>query len=216
MILLTDPRIGRIEPIDVGEPLVDLRDVPELRLDRRLADPAGDFARLRSGVVDRLLAARQALPAGVELLVVEGYRPRALQQTYFTSYRDELAVAHPDWDPERLLVEASKYISPPEVAPHGTGGAVDLTLCATDGTELDMGTALNATPEETADACFTGAPAIDAAARANRDVLVAAMSAAGMVNYPTEWWHWSYGDRYWALITGSRHSRYGPLGPPGP
>ena len=20
------------------------------------------------------------------------------------------------------------------------------------------------------------------------------------MNYPTEWWHWSYGDRYWALV----------------
>ena len=25
----------------------------------------------------------------------------------------------------------------------------------------------------------------------------------GLVNYPTEWWHYSYGDRYWALATGA-------------
>jgi hypothetical protein len=24
------------------------------------------------------------------------------------------------------------------------------------------------------------------------------MQAHGFVNYPTEWWHFSYGDRYWA------------------
>ncbi len=35
------------------------------------------------------------------------------------------------------------------------------------------------------------------------------MHAAGFVNYPTEWWHWSYGDRYWALLTGSPHAVYG-------
>jgi D-alanyl-D-alanine dipeptidase len=28
------------------------------------------------------------------------------------------------------------------------------------------------------------------------------------VNYPTEWWHWSYGDRYWALMTGAPAARY--------
>ena len=26
-----------------------------------------------------------------------------------------------------------------------------------------------------------------------------ALSTAGFVNYPTEYWHWSYGDRYWAF-----------------
>ena len=38
-----------------------------------------------------------------------------------------------------------------------------------------------------------------------------ALGGAGMVNYPTEWWHWSYGDRYWALITGAPRTRYGPV-----
>lgn len=47
-------------------------------------------------------------------------------------------------------------------------------------------------------------------ARANRDVLGDALSAAGLVNYPTEWWHWSFGDRYWALGTGAPSAHYGP------
>ncbi len=28
---------------------------------------------------------------------------------------------------------------------------------------------------------------------------------------PTEWWHWSYGDRYWALVTGAPAALYGPV-----
>jgi D-alanyl-D-alanine dipeptidase len=32
-----------------------------------------------------------------------------------------------------------------------------------------------------------------------------------LVNYPTEWWHWSYGDRYWALMTGAPAALYGPV-----
>ena len=31
------------------------------------------------------------------------------------------------------------------------------------------------------------------------------------MNYPTEWWHWSYGDRYWALVTGAPAAHYGPV-----
>lgn len=214
MILLSDPRVAQIACVDNAEPLVDLRDVPELRLDGRLADPFGAYAMLREEVVARLLAAQAALPTGTRLLVVEGYRPPALQLAYFTGYRDELAAAHPEWDAPRRHVEASKYVAPPEVAPHGTGGAVDLTLCTDDGVELDMGTAVNASPEASAGACFTADTTVSAAARVHRAVLVAAMTAAELVNYPTEWWHWSYGDRYWALLTGSGTARYGPVTPP--
>jgi D-alanyl-D-alanine dipeptidase len=37
------------------------------------------------------------------------------------------------------------------------------------------------------------------------------MTGAGFVNYPSEWWHWSYGDRYWAVVTGEPHAIYGPV-----
>ena len=37
------------------------------------------------------------------------------------------------------------------------------------------------------------------------------MTAAGLVNYPREWWHFSYGDRYWACVTGSAQARYGAV-----
>jgi D-alanyl-D-alanine dipeptidase len=60
-------------------------------------------------------------------------------------------------------------------------------------------------------ACFTAATNIAPAAAANRRILINALTTAGLINYPTEWWHWSYGDRYWALTTGAPHARYGPV-----
>jgi len=27
---------------------------------------------------------------------------------------------------------------------------------------------------------------------------MAVLAGAGLVNYRTQWWHWSFGDRYWA------------------
>ena len=80
MILLSDPQIAAIASADNDEPLLDVRDVPELRWDSRLADEAGAFAMLREGVLQRLLAAQSALPYGFRLLVVEGYRPATLQR----------------------------------------------------------------------------------------------------------------------------------------
>ncbi|MCO1598679.1 M15 family metallopeptidase [Micromonospora sp. RHAY321] len=211
MILLSDPRVSAVPSVDDGEPLVDLRELPDLRLDGRAADASGAYARLRAGVADRLLAAQRALPAGVRLLVIEGYRPYAAQLAIFAGYRDELRRRHPEWSPQRLHRETSKFVSPVEVAPHSTGGAVDLTLCTDDGVELDLGTAVDATPEDSAEACFTAAPTIGATARRHRQLMAEALGGVGLVNYPTEWWHWSYGDRYWALTTGAAHTRYGPV-----
>jgi D-alanyl-D-alanine dipeptidase len=37
------------------------------------------------------------------------------------------------------------------------------------------------------------------------------MVGAGLVNYGYEWWHYSYGDRYWAHAGGERAARYGSL-----
>ena len=74
-----------------------------------------------------------------------------------------------------------------------------------------MGTPLNATPEDSAGACYFAAENISNEARHHRKILAAALAEAGLVNYPTAWWHWSYGDRYWAFTTGHSAAIYGPV-----
>ena len=158
---------------------------------------------------------------------MEGSRPPALQRRYFERYADELRAAHPDWPADRILphsrlrssggtpIAASRYVSPPEIAPHSTGAAVDLTLADADGRELDLGTEMNATPEQSDGACYTEAVNITDEARSHRALLGGALTASGLVNYPTEWWHWSYGDRYWALTAGAPAALHGPREPDG-
>ncbi|WP_067178598.1 M15 family metallopeptidase [Microtetraspora niveoalba] len=210
IVLISDPRVTSLPVEECGEPLRDVRG--RLRVDGRLADDAGAYAHLREGVLTRLEAAQALLPAGCHIVVVEGYRPPALQRKYFEDYKDELRTAFPGMPPEELHSAASRYVSPIEVAPHTAGAAVDLTLCDDDGVELDMGTAVNDNPEQSGGACYTDAPGIGADARQNRKILAAALEEAGLVNYPTEWWHWSYGDRYWAMTTGAAAAVYGPVG----
>ena len=102
------------------------------------------------------------------------------------------AILHDLGKREFQYQEASKYVAPPEIIPpHSTGGAVDLTLVGEDEKEIDMGTRLNADPEESNNACFTLAANISDSARTNRQLLINTMSKSGFVNYPTEWWHWS-------------------------
>lgn len=214
IVLMGDPAVSRVPVEDCSEPLVDARDRPFLRVDEREADPEGAWRLVRAGVADRLEAAARLLPSGVFFLLVEGYRPAPLQQRYFAGYAEELRACQPDLTADALHLLASRYVSPPEIAPHTAGAAVDLTLCRDDGTELWMGTRINASPEESNGACYTDAAGIGAEARAHRKILMTALHTAGLVNYPTEWWHWSYGDRYWALRSGQPHAVYGPARAP--
>jgi len=213
VLLMGDPAVAAVPVRECGAPLVDLHDTA-IALDERQRDPQGHFALQRRGLAGRLEKAQALLPDGLRLLVVEGYRPPSLQRLYFDSYRAELQAAHPDWADDVLHRAASRYVSPPEIAPHSAGAAVDLTLCTADGRELDLGTRVNATPEESGGRCYTASPDVDAAAQDTREVLGAALRAVGLVNYPTEWWHWSFGDRYWAITTGAPAAVYGPVDAP--
>ncbi|MFJ2770814.1 M15 family metallopeptidase [Streptomyces sp. NPDC087300] len=211
IVLMADPRVAAVPVRECGERLVDVRTQSSLLVDaRQQAGPDAAFAFLREGVVRRLEHAGTLLPDGLRLLFVEGYRPPSLQRAYFEEYADQLRALHPDLPAARIHEAASRYVSPPDIAPHSAGSAVDLTLADAEGRELDLGTRMNADPEESAGACYTAAHNIGPEARAHRDILGAALTGAGLVNYPTEWWHWSYGDRYWALSSGAECALYGP------
>lgn len=176
-------------------------------------DETGACAHLRRSVLDRLLDAQTQLPEDYRLLLVEGHRPDRLQRLYFDRYRQRLIDDNPGLDPENSFRLASRYVSPPEVAPHVSGAAIDLTLMGPSGEEVDMGTPINATPEASDGACYFAAANISSDACHHRRVLADALCGAGLVNYPTEWWHWSFGDRYWAQVTNQAVALYGPTQP---
>jgi D-alanyl-D-alanine dipeptidase len=195
-ILLADPVVRAIRVLDNGDPLVPLDFAPGVLV--------------REGLARRLGVARAMLPSGVDLRVIEGHRGIADQSAIIERYTAELRELHPSADAVELARLSSRFVAPLAVAPHVAGAAVDLTLVSAAGAELWMGTVVDATPEQSDGQCFFGAP-VDEEARHNRTVLAAALSGAGLINYPTEWWHWSYGDRYWALLTGADHAVYGPV-----
>jgi D-alanyl-D-alanine dipeptidase len=198
-ILLSDPRVAMIPVHDNGEPLLPL-------------DPAiGHRSFVRAGLADRLLRAQAQLPSGIDLRVVEGHRSQASQLEIVASYSAQLCAAHPGISPDELHRLSSRFVAPIEVAPHVAGAAVDLTLVDACGDELDMGTRIDATPEESGGRCWFAADGISPDARANRNLLASVLESVGLVNYPTEWWHWSYGDRYWALVTGHPYALYGSV-----
>jgi D-alanyl-D-alanine dipeptidase len=87
-------------------------------------------------------------------------------------------VKQPEWSAAQVRAAASRYVAPPDIdPPHSTGGAVDLTLADAGGAELDMGCPVDASPEDSHGACYTHAPGLSPAAKANRGLLIELMSA---------------------------------------
>jgi D-alanyl-D-alanine dipeptidase len=208
-ILLSDRRIVAIPVRDCRERLVDVLSRGVACVDMSRGPRASRMAR--TGLADRLRLADRSLPRGLRLQVAEGFRTAAAQLAIIDAYTESLRRAHADVGHDEIARLSSRFVAPLAVAPHVAGAAVDVTVVDSHGEPLDMGTPIDATPEQSNGACFFDARDISADARANRDLLAAAMHGAGLVNYPTEWWHWSYGDRYWAHVTGSRHALYGAI-----
>lgn len=199
-LLLSDPRVSAVPVRDVDEPFV--------ALDPGFG-PGKAFVRLELAV--RLWSAQAALPSGIHLHVVEGYRPAHRQQAIIERYSAEIRAARPGIGEPELHILTSRYVAPLAVAPHVAGAAVDVTLVDSGGQELDLGTAIDATPEQSGGRCYFAADGISREARANRNLLARVLCREGLVNYPTEWWHYSYGDRYWEVATGAAAALYGPV-----
>src|SRR5262249_45442273 len=201
LVLLSDPRVAAVPVRDSGEPLTELDE-----------SFGPSRALVRASVARRLALARAGLPGGLGLRVIEGYGTAAAQRAIIRSYADEVRISHPAARAAELDRLTSRFVAPIAVAPHVAGAAVDLTLVDSGGRELDLGTPVDATPEQSGGACYFDAPLAGRPARANPDLLAQGLRGGGPVDYPAEWWHWSYGDRYWALMTGAAAAVYGPAG----
>ncbi|SAL71830.1 peptidase M15D, vanX D-ala-D-ala dipeptidase [Caballeronia arvi] len=215
MLTLSHPTIKKMNCIDGDEPFVNISG-----LDGRIAvdssrqlitSRSGYFSWVRADVAQRLVAAARLLPREYQLLVVEGYRPLEVQRKYFDDYTATLREAHAYVDEAALYEMVSKWVAPPDVGGHPAGAALDLTLQFADGRHVEMGSVVNANDAESSGACYTDSSFITREAAKNRTVLFTAMSAAGFVNYPSEWWHWSYGDRYRAVVNNMPFALYGPV-----
>lgn len=170
---------------------------------------------IRKQVFQRLVAASMNLPSGFKLVIFDSWRPVALQQTFFTTFVEELRQAHPETSLSDLETMASAFVARPSAnaetpSPHLTGGAVDLSVVDVTGMPVEMGTEF----DETVPASFTryyeekieaGEPLTDDewGFAQNRRLLFHAMSSAGFTNFPNEWWHFDYGNQLWAYMTDS-------------
>jgi zinc D-Ala-D-Ala dipeptidase len=194
ILYIADEVIQSVPMRENGEKLVNLF---EYAASRKSSLRSADGVMVREGIADKLIQAEQFLPDEVDLFVFEGHRSSEKQNKLWQKHRDEIAKRHNDWLESEIDAEATKLYSPPgSVMSHATGSAVDVTLLDKFENWLDMGTDINADAESTEGRTYTLAENINEDQKRNRGMLIDALNSVGLVNYPTEWWHWSYGDQY--------------------
>lgn len=172
---------------------------------------------VRHEVFERLLMAAAALPPGVRLAVLDGWRPLAVQQHLYRSLTQAIAGANPGLTAEQLLTLTRQFVSVPSVrpeapSPHLTGGAVDVILTDEDGRWLDMGSEFDAACARSFTHYYEqiAEPSTDEQeVRGRRRMLYNAMLAAGFSNLASEWWHYDFGNQLWAWSTGAAQAQFG-------
>lgn len=204
LLSVDDTLVRSVPVVESGEPVV-----PVTRVARW---PPHGVVTVRRGVAERLEQADRHLPSGFRLAVAEGFRSEAAQRGLYEDYERDVRRRWPEWTSARTRSEVTLYVAYPDsYAPHRSGGAVDVLLLGTEGRPVDLGTDLDATPLESEGRCYTASTDLTPAQRSARDLLCRVMTSAGFANYPSEWWHWSYGDRYWAAVGRQGHALYGAL-----
>ncbi|MDA7986441.1 MAG: D-alanyl-D-alanine dipeptidase [Synechococcus sp. H1_metabat_bins_2.tsv.006] len=166
--------------------------------------------QLRQSVVERLLDAQQVLrdqSEPLQLLIFDAFRPLAVQQFMVDHTRALPGVTEEDV----MALWAEPSADPATPPPHSTGAAVDLTLATPQGEPLDMGGEIDAVgpighPNHFADADPASPEGIY---HQRRCILHHAMTSAGFVRHPKEWWHFSWGDQLWAWSSGAACAHYG-------
>lgn len=166
-----------------------------------LAKVAADKLELASEILKETIQFGTA-----EIILWDAYRTRETQAFIFSRYRSGLALASPEMSQNKLNDKAKEFVNPPdEVFPHGTGGAVDVTLFI-NGRVAHMGTDFDAfVPESSADWFQKQNPETNLEAEAGRSryLLRQVMEKAGFVGTTSKWWHFEYGTQTWADITGN-------------
>lgn len=183
---------------------------------------------LRSGVVSRLANINALLaPLGVEIYVLDGYRPIECQQALWDFFMERARVVLDNPSEEECVEFTKGFVADPRrFEPsdpsswtlHITGGAVDLTLIRKEnGQELYMGGIFDDPHEVSSPRYYEGAAQETSfsftEAKRNRRLLYWAMHELGFTNHHNEWWHFDYGTQLWVVKKASTeivHSFYGP------
>ena len=191
--------VGKVHVHENFDPLVDF--LPHRHIifnEETLEDPN----LIRKQVLFKLYRIADKLPEGVNLKIYKTFRSRIKMSGNFEEVISEITAENPEIGRHEAMKLAKFKTDDPKgsMGGHETGGAVDVALCDNNGVDFNYGTRFH----EYNDSTFTYSSHITKEQRKNRKQLVRLMKKEGFINFPGEWWHFSYGDRMWAAYKGKR------------
>jgi zinc D-Ala-D-Ala dipeptidase len=191
---------------ECGEPLVPISDyvvnaVISMR-DTRVRF-AGETLYLRETTAEQLAKVAKQVEPNI-LKIYDGFRPIEYQQYRYNLILQEQIEKNPGWTTEQIDNQMFLKVFPPSWDPqrppaHSTGGAIDLSLVDANGNDLDMGSRWGDFDSQLVSANTKG---LSLEQRSNREFLFTTMGMNGFINFPGEWWHFSFGDREWVAYSG--------------
>lgn len=166
---------------------------------------------VRKGVLDRLIKVQSSLPSNWHIILKAGYRPYSVQLDVLKAFIEQARADHPNWSERRLQTHGRTFVADPEIVcpPHVTGGAVDIDIRDRNTHKIiDFG----CPPNNDTELAFLHSNLITEAQYTNRIKLLKAMLHAGFAPFASEWWHYQYGETYWAAFYGHKTTKYDLLG----
>lgn len=190
-----------------NEPLVSLRSIPQL-----IFDSKSDEYFVREQIHEKInRIANRSKALGYSLYVCEAFRSLAKQKVFWQEALLQTHAKHPDiLDGRKLFELTSKFTAPPERAMHCTGGTVDVLLYSNAKKEIlyDFDDSDESYYNELV---YTDNPLISEEEKKVRQTLNSLKESEDFVNYPLEWWHYSFGNAEWALYSGKEFALYGQI-----
>ncbi|HJH61569.1 MAG TPA: D-alanyl-D-alanine carboxypeptidase family protein [Bacteroidetes bacterium] len=193
-------QISRVHVNEDYTPLVEL--IPHPRIiynDETMEKPY----LLRKSVAKRLFSVADNLPDGLSLKVYSTFRSKEKQNILWKETVNEIRKENPNLGTAEIINMAQYKTNDPKhtMGGHETGAAVDVALCTSNGEDLDFGTSYH----ERNSLTKTFSKNIKKEQFDNRKLLIKLMAKEGFINFPGEWWHFSYGDRVWSAYKGKRN-----------
>jgi D-alanyl-D-alanine dipeptidase len=218
IINIADPKVLKIPIAECSEELIDLKNQDEIYFGAAPESPLtiNDYTWIRKSIYEMLCLAQKALPNNWRFKIYEGFRSRKVQELLFEQQYKALLKKFPKKSREELFYEVTCLVSPVinidgsvNIPAHNTGGAIDIELITKNGDLIEMGMAAKDWKQVDPKLCATNYSYLEKNILNNRKILFEVMTGHDFVNYQNEWWHYSYGDRYWAYIKQAASAIYG-------
>ncbi|MDK2899075.1 MAG: zinc D-Ala-D-Ala dipeptidase [Patescibacteria group bacterium] len=168
-----------------------------------------DFSlSIRSEVANRLIKAQNNLPSNWKIVLKAGFRPLSVQSELFQAIVNISKKTNPSFNDKQHIKYARIYVTDPSTKycpSHITGGAVDIDIFDSSTKQfVDMG----CLPNTNGEIASLHSNKVGLNQYNNRLTLLRAMLDAEFAPLANEWWHYQYGETYWAAFYGYKTTKY--------